>query len=220
MKCVETSRDGSRRGTLAVAAILALLAPAAAAAADPWQALAQVRDRLEAGGAASATFTQTYVPAGFSAGDTESGRLALDLPRCLRWDYDEPYPKSFLICGDQVHYWNPEDGTGRAQRIDAENEPGLDLLLLAVDRLRERYRASATSGDGTAVLVRLEPRSPLQDIAEAELTLDPDAGRVLALEYRDREGNRSRFDLSGYAPLAETTGIFLPPAGILWEQGG
>lgn len=189
-----------------------------AGAADPWEALAQARRRLAAAGPTTAQFEQTYVPAGFSSGERETGRLALALPDCLRWDYDEPYPKSFLLCDGVLHYWNAADGTGHRQRIDSRNEPGLDLLLLSVDALAERYQATAESGDAGRLLLHLEPRRELQAIRQATLALEPATGRVLALEYADREGNQTRFALSGYDPLT-TPDLFTPPAEIAWEEG-
>lgn len=193
-------------------------AAGAAGTADPWEALAQARRRLADAGPATARFEQTYVPAGFSSGERETGRLALALPDCLRWDYDEPYPKSFLLCDGVLHYWNAADGTGHRQRIDGRNEPGLDLLLLSVDALKERYQATAETGaTGDHLLLHLEPRQELPAIQQATLTLEPATGRVLALEYADQEGNRTRFTLSGYGPLTAPD-LFTPPAEIPWEE--
>ena len=71
---------------------LALLLPGAVAAqeADPWTVLKNVRKSLVESGPTGAGFVQTYIPAGFTSGEKESGRLALHLPDCLRWDYTDP----------------------------------------------------------------------------------------------------------------------------------
>ena len=119
-----------RKPHLVALFLLGLAAPLRALEADPWAALEKVRGRLAASGPRVAEFEHLYLPAGFSQGEKESGRLALSLPDCLRWDYGEPYPKSFLVCGAVAHYWNEEDKTGQRQSIDSKNEPGLDLLLL------------------------------------------------------------------------------------------
>ena len=187
-------------------------------AESPWSALEEVRRTLARVGATGAEFDQTFVAAGFSSGDTENGRLAFSLPDCLRWDYSEPYPKSFLVCQDTAWYWNETDGTGRRQAIDSRNEPGLDLLLLSVDSLSERYEATSEAGEENSVLLTLKPKGDSSEIAEAWLTLDPNAGRVLRLEYRDREGNQTSFAIHGYQPLANGES-FSPPASIAWEDG-
>src|SRR5689334_8834025 len=95
---------------------------------DPWAVLKTVRQSLVEAGPTGANFVQTFTAAGFSSGDQESGRLALQLPDCMRWDYTNPFPKSFLLCGGTVHAWNEGDQTGRRYRVDRKNEPGLDLL--------------------------------------------------------------------------------------------
>jgi len=184
---------------------------------DPWAVLSGVRLSLVEAGPTGASFTQTYVPAGFSSGEKESGKLALALPDCLRWDYDEPYPKSFLLCGGIVHSWNPEDKAGRRYRVDRKNEPGLDLLLLGVDDLKNRYTATATAGEGGKVLVALSPKEKLAELADAALTVDPVAKRLVAVSYHDREGNLTRFEISGYESLPRQ-GRFSPPTGIRWEE--
>lgn len=197
-------------------------AEAAAAASssdsrDPWAVLEQVRGRLAAAGPQAARFEQSYVPAGFSSGEDETGRLSLHLPDCLRWDYEEPYPKSFLVCDDVVYYWNVADGTGRRQTIDSANEPGLDLLLLSVDALRRRYQAAAAAGTDGRVLIHLAPVGDGGEIREATFDVDPASGRVAALDYADSEGNRTRFTLSDYGP-APAGDLFSPPSGITWQD--
>jgi outer membrane lipoprotein-sorting protein len=192
--------------------------PAAAQEVDPWNLLKNVRKSLVESGPTGATFVQTYIPAGFTSGEKESGRLALQLPDCLRWDYTDPYPKSFLLCGGVVHAWNEEDKTGRRYRVDRKNEPGLDLLLLGVDDLKERYRASAKTAEAGRVEVSLSPKEKkLAELTDAVLTVDPESQRVVAVAYHDREGNLTRFEINGYQGLSRQ-GSFSPPAGVRWEE--
>ncbi|HYU31052.1 MAG TPA: outer membrane lipoprotein carrier protein LolA [Thermoanaerobaculia bacterium] len=199
-------------------AVLMIAASAALAAEpDPWALLDGVRDSLVAAGPTGAKFTQTYIPAGFSSGEKESGRLALALPDCLRWDYDEPYPKSFLLCGGVAHSWNPQDKNGRRYRVDRKNEPGLDLLLLGVDDLKGRYQATSHTADGGRVEIALSPKGKIVELTDATLTIDPEARRIVQVAYHDREGNLTRFEIAGYQTLPRQ-GQFSPPSGINWED--
>ena len=189
----------------------------------PWSLLTSVRDSLVEAGPTRADFVQTYVPAGFSSGEEETGTLSLELPDCLRWDYSEPYPKSFLLCGDTAWYWNPEDGEGRRYPVERAEEPGLDLVLLGVDQLEERYRierqdgaAGASAGDAAdAVTLELTPSEDSARLRSATLVVDPEARRILRLSYLDPEGNLTRFDLEDYRPLRDAS-AFEVPAGIEW----
>ena len=198
-------------------AVFAGVATAAAAQSDPWAVLSGVRQSLVEAGPTEAGFTQTYIPAGFSSGEKETGRMFLALPDCMRWDYKDPYPKSFLLCGGVAHSWNTEDKTGRRYRIDRRNEPGLDLLLLGLDDLKTRYRAAAKPVDGGRIEVSLTPKEKLAELTDAALTVDPAKQRLVAISYHDREGNLTRFEIKDYRDLPRR-GQFSPPQGIRWEE--
>ncbi len=108
-------------------------------AEDAWTVIERFRSQLEVRSPFSARFDQTYLPDGFSTGETEGGRFSLSLPECLRWDYDDPYPKSFILCGDVFHYWNADEPQGHREEIDALSQPGLDLVELSyVDEVGNR----------------------------------------------------------------------------------
>jgi outer membrane lipoprotein-sorting protein len=198
--------------------VLAAWTAAAAQGPDPWSLLSGVRDSLVDSGATAARFVQTYVPAGFDSGDSESGELALALPDCLRFDYEAPEPKSFLICGETAHFWNRDDKTGRRYTVDRREEPGLDLILLGLDQLKERYRATQGQAAAGSLEVTLTPRQEQAELASATLVIDTASRRVTALSYSDGEGNRTRFEITGYRPLRRGS-RFDPPAGITWREG-
>lgn len=193
------------------------LATAATAQNDPWAVLSGVRQSLVEAGPTEASFTQTYIPAGFSSGEKETGRMSLSLPDCLRWDYQDPYPKSFLLCGGVAHAWNPEDKSGRRYRVDRRNEPGLDLLLLGLDDLKTRYQATMKSVESGWIEVKLSPKEKMAELADAALTVDPAKKRLVAVAYHDREGNLTRFEIKDYRDLSRR-GHFSPPTGIRWEE--
>ena len=226
--CSVASGDDDLRRSTSTLTLLAVLFGVCLALAPPafaadgqdgaaWRTLDSLRQALTAAGPTRTDFTQTYVPAGFSSGETERGAMSLSLPECLRWDYTEPYSKTFLLCGDQAHYWNAEDESGRRYTVDREAEPGLDLLMLSVDTLRRRYRASQEAvGDGS-VRVTLEPVDDAGTLAEASLLVSTDEQRLSGVTYRDREGNLTRFALSAPRPL-DADGVFEPPAGVRWSE--
>lgn len=212
-----------RPAALAALCLVAATASSAQAPAEPeiaaWSHLEALRDALTAA-PREADFTQTFRPAGFSTGETESGSLALALPDCLRWDYVQPFAKSFLLCGRTVHAWNEGETSGRRQAVEAGDDEGLDLLKLSVDDLRQRYRAGVEPvgpGDAGGVVVILTPRRPGGEVTEARFTLDAGSRRLDALAYRDVEGNQTRFDFSGHRPLS-SRGHLDPPEDIEWLE--
>jgi len=158
-----------------------------------------------------AGFAQTFRPAGFAQGEKESGALYLALPDCLRWEYQVPEAKSFLICGPDLYAWIEGDPSGRHTVIEPRDEPGLDLLLLSIDELRRRYDISAT-GDS----LELRPREAQNAIRRARFDLVAGGSRLSALEYEDLEGNLTRFDLTAWKPLTDRTHFDPPP--IQWNS--
>ena len=208
------------RIALTATLLLALIAASAARAASPWEVLEAIRTDLQKSGPTTANFVQSYLPAGFSTAERESGRLSLDVPECLRWDYQEPEVKAFLICGGTVHSWTADDPVGYRYQVDPQREPGLDLLLLEVDQLRLRYRAENRERRRGVVEVRLAPVEETAQLKEAVLIIDTVTRRLLQLEYRDAEGNQTSFDILGYRPLEgeEGQGAFTPPTTKEWRD--
>lgn len=186
-------------------------------AIDPWQALTELRLHLAASGALAAGFRQSYVPAGFATGDEEVGRVALALPDCLRWDYSEPYPKSYLLCGSRLHTWVAGEPQGERLHVEARNEAGLDLLLLPVEQLKARYTAAARPAGGGAIAVELVPTAADSRIARAELHFDLASQRPTELSYRDRDGNLSTFRFGAFELLDDDT-HFTAPTDLVWQE--
>lgn len=205
------------RSTTILAVAFCLLAATPALATSPWELLEDVRVAFEEDGPLTGKFEQTYIPAGFSDGDVESGHLSLWLPRCLRWNYEEPQQKNFLLCDEEVWFWNQEDEGGRHYEIDPQEEPGLDLLMLGVSELRESYVADSEKlADGT-YRISLSLPADVEGDFSATIHLDPVARRVVGLEYTDDEGNLTRFAISDYQKLAHTA-LFQPPQDIEWTD--
>ncbi len=178
--------------------------------------LATLRASLADDGPYAARFAQTYIPAGFDTGDQETGHLSIAMPKCLRWNYDEG--KSFLICDGVVHQWNENEPAGRIFEIDPASEVGLDLLLVDIESLRERYNAassSSTTETGGAVISLSVP--PDQGTFWAQIELDATGTLVQAMEYTDDEGNRTRFEISKYEKL-DHMALFRPPSEIEWTE--
>lgn len=201
------------------ALVLALLLPAAASAQsdDAWASLAAARAELERA-AWQADFVQTYVPAGFSSGERETGRLAVSLPGRLRWDYEVPYPKAFLIAGRQAYTWNAGEATGRRALLEEAEREHLALLELDVEALRGRYSAVVGEVSDEGLEIVLEPLGDAVDIRSASIVLDAQSQRITALAYSDLEGNTTRFDLSGHRIVADE-GLFEPPSELDWLDG-
>lgn len=196
-------------------ALLCSALAASAEAEDAWTTLAAARAEFERG-AWTADFVQTYVPAGFSSGETEAGRVSLALPGTLRWDYDVPYAKVFLVRHDKAYTWNPGESTGRLTLLAPAEREHLALLELDLAALEARYEAALTHLGGE-LAVTLTPLDETADIRAATLALEPGSYRLLRLRYSDFEGNTTEFQLSGHR-IAANTDLFSAPADLDWLE--
>lgn len=207
--------------TIAVATVLTIaVLPAFGAAADdtnPWSLFDRVRASLQGESPLSVVFVQSFIPSGFGDGEEETGTLWISLPTCLRWDYGEPFPKSFLLCDETAYYWNPGESSGSRYPIENEEAPGLDFFLLTSSQLRLRYNATSERLTSGNVHIALEPIRPTEDVVALEVVVDTDNDRIVELGYEDAEGNRTWFSLEGFVKGAPP-GTFSPPAGVTWED--
>jgi hypothetical protein len=178
--------------------------------------LDELRDGLTADSPLAIDFSQTFTPAGFSSGDTEAGVLSLQLPACARWDYSEPFPRSYLLCDKVAYAWNPGETSGRRFEISPDEQEGLDLLRLNVDELRQQYKAT-TESSAAGLEIHLEPVEESTTVSQATLTLPVDQSRLISLEFVDNEGNRTLFDLGGSRAL-DSVEFFAPPSGMEWLE--
>jgi len=197
-----------------LAAPLALAAPVPGS--SPWEVLGELRSGLVTAGPITARFEQTYIPAGFSSGDVEKGHFSLWLPDCLRWSYTEPQVKSFLLCKREAWAWNEEEEGGRHYQIEPEKEPGLDLLLLDLASLKDRYSAEGRQLEGDLYEILLSVGQESKKGVTARVRIDRKVQRIVELEYRDEDGNASRFLISEYQTLSHTA-LFQPPQDIQWK---
>ena len=162
-----------------------------------------------------ADFVQYFLPAGFSTGDRETGSLFLALPDCVRWDYDEPFAKTFLLCGETIHTWNPGEPAGRRFTLSGGDEPGIDLLRLRLEELRLRYNAQVTENEADVLTVILTPLDEANAITEASLRVDRQGRFLRGFSFRDREGNVSRFEISALEAHTEPE-VFELPVDLDW----
>jgi hypothetical protein len=135
----------------------------------------------------------------------------------LRWDYTEPYRKSFLVCGDRAWSWVEGEPRGQRFGIQSDREIGLDLLLLPSSELSKRYKARVSRAPGGETELELEPIAPQDEVVAANLRIAADGRRPVALDWRDRDGNVTSFRFTRWRRL-EQPSLFDPPKELEWSE--
>lgn len=176
---------------------------------DPWSQLRALKDGLT-GEIVSADFVQTFLPSGFSSGDEETGVLSISIPDCLRWDYHQPYSKTYLVCGQEAYTWNEGEPQGRRFLLENDSEPGLDFLRLQIEKLESRYSVESEVLGETQLEIVFTPVDPAHSLVSARIILDMESHRLSRLTYEDLEGNQTRFEVSRYRPISGPPPFDLP----------
>jgi len=159
-----------------------------------------------------ASFTQSFTPKGFKTAQVESGTVLFGTLPMTRWSYTKPEEKPFVFDGQKSWFYSPADKQVTVARIDDARKRELPFLLIGDPAARDRaFNVRESNGS-----ITLQPKTGAGMIRTATLTVDPSTHLLRAIEYTDREGNRTRFDFSGYHRGAAGPGAFqfTPPAGV------
>jgi outer membrane lipoprotein carrier protein len=183
--------------------------------------IARIEERYGKMRGLAADFEQRYSRAG-ERERRERGRLFLQRPRRMRWEYEPKPGKLFIVNDRDVWFYSPQDR--EAMRADAAkiNDARFPFLfLLGQKNLRAEFREiafapqDAGSQSGTRTL-RLVPKRKDTGIRELYLEVTAD-GQISKVTQVDEANALSEFSLTNvhenYLAPAEAF-EFKPPAGV------
>lgn len=185
----------------------------------------------------SAIFLEKYTSGGAGI-RVESGKVYFSRPGRMRWDYNSPEKKLFLVDGKNVWYYVPADHTASRTSIKQSSDWRTPLALLAgkvnleklcgsLELAPEAKRQSPNarhSNDvaedateaGNEVLV-CKPRKEDQDtFTEAFFEVNP-RDQLARVTIRQAGGIETEFRFGDWhenEPIAESAFHFEPPAGV------
>jgi outer membrane lipoprotein-sorting protein len=174
---------------------VALLLPFLLAAPDPAVVLASVKRAYTASPSFTANFVQTYAPAGFSTAAPETGRVTLQSPDQVRFDYDGPEGKLFTFDGKAARQYVAADRQMIVKTLAAADRDRLPLLFFeSPESIQKRYDVAASPGQNGLTELALTLKAGGEP-AQILLSVAP-AGDVKRLVVTDAEGNRTAFTFS------------------------
>jgi outer membrane lipoprotein carrier protein len=182
---------------------------------DARAVLASIRQAYSSSPSVSCTFVQTYAPAGFAETAPETGRLILQAPDRVRFDYDGPEGKVFTFDGKAARQYVAADRQLVVRALKPEERARLPLVFLeSTEALLARYAARASPTGTGHVELTLTPRVGADP---KSLTLLASAtGDVKRLILVDAAGNRTAFTftqkMSG-PKRPDSDFALVPPAG-------
>ncbi|MEG9438216.1 outer membrane lipoprotein chaperone LolA [Edaphobacter sp. HDX4] len=195
--------------------LLLLLPPSLARAQNADALLKRVDEHYNRLTSLRARYTEHY--AGMGIDRTESGTLLLKKPGRMRWSYDQPEGKLFVLDGKFAWFYTP--GDDQAQRLPAKQLDDLRSplrFLLGHTQLKKELVNVSVTEDSHGIHIGGVPVGMEQRIRR--LTLDvSSSGEIRHMKLEEIDGALTEFDFTQVqenVPTQEADFVFSPPEGV------
>jgi len=137
-------------------------------------------------------FREEYTPSGPGGGParrSESGRLVLEKPGRMRWDYSQPQGKLFISDGKIMWLYTPSENRAEKMKLRESEDMRAPLaFLLGKLNFEKEFRNLQARPEGTATRITAEPKTGDLPYSAVEF--------VVTVENRIREVKVTGFDNS------------------------
>jgi len=159
---------------------------------------------------------------GMGLNRTESGTLTLKKPGRMRWAYDTPAGKLFILDGKFAWFYTP--GDAQAQRISAKQmddlRTPLRFLLGHTELQKELDQIDVTPSGGNFRIAGI-PKGMSARIKDLILIVTP-AGSIAEMKIEEADGTVTDFTFTEAQENVATKDsdfVFVPPAGVAVVDG-
>lgn len=149
-----------------------------------------------------------------------SGRLFLKWPGKMRWEYDNPEPRLFLVDEKTLWSYSPLERQAVAQDVSGSLSTGPIGILFGVGSLRRDFRVRkilhAGTREGREHLLDLAPKGQDLSFKRVILAIDQESFLIKRLTVFDLYGNTTVVELSELkvnGGLEDGLFKFSPPPG-------
>jgi len=167
-----------------------------------------------------ARYVEQY--SGMGMNKTETGTLLLKKPGKMRWSYDEPVGKVFVLDGKYAWFYTP--GDAQAQRVPAKELDDLRSplrFLLGHTQLKKELENLTVTPEGSGFRITGIPKGMEQRVKL--LTLDvTDDGAIQTMRIEEVGGAVTGFVFSNMeenVPVKSSEFVFTPPVGVTIVKG-
>src|SRR6185312_5708770 len=166
-----------------------------------------------------ANFEESYDGAGISR--NESGDLWLQKPGKMRWQYQQPTQKLFIVDGKTAYFYVPSERQARrmpAKKLDDFRSP--IRYLLGKTKLQSEFNKLAISQTpptqaGDTVLEGV-PKGMEERVQRVLLEINP-ANQISRIRIEELDGSSTEFefqDIQENVPVKADLFHFTPPPGV------
>jgi outer membrane lipoprotein carrier protein len=165
-------------------------------------------------------YTEHY--SGMGLDRSESGTLLLKKPGRMRWSYDQPAGKVFVLDGKYAWFYTP--GDAQAQRIPARQLDDLRSplrFLLGHTQLSKELDNLTVTPDGANSLITGVPKGMEQRVKALSLWVNP-SGVIEKMRIEEIDGSVTEFTFTSIeenVPTKDTDFTFQAPEGVAIING-
>lgn len=170
-------------------------------------------------------FTQKFTYTMLRRTQESTGTVTFERPGRMRWDYNKPAAKSFIVDGKALWIVQPEDKVAFVNACFQQDGLTASVAFLWGDgKLREQFTISwfdGVFGDKSDHHLLLLPKDGNSVFARLILVVDPKTSRVKQSVVVDPAGNVNQFTFSDLAfnvgkagGVTPATFSYVPSAGI------
>lgn len=192
-------------------------APRKPVAADVKQLVERMQAFYEKTQDFTATFRQDYTYKSFKRTVTSSGKVSFKKPAQMRWEYEKPSPKSFVLSGERVFAYDPQAMTLTKANVDTSQLSASVTFLWGKGKLADEFDISKGSCDKCkGTLLVLDPVKPDPRFRQVRLEVDPKTAEVLRSIVIDPDGSENAItfgNLKTNVALAADQFTLSPPPG-------
>lgn len=223
----EALKQTRRTSVFSVASVFALwflLTPFILSDSDVAQIASKVDQRYNHMKTLKAHFDESYAGAGISR--NESGELWLEKPGKMRWQYEQPTNKLFVVDGKTAYFYLPDEHQVRrmpAKKLDDFRSP--IRYLLGHAKLQSEFRNLHLSPEqpkqaGDVVLEGV-PKGMEDRVQRVFLEITPQ-GEINRIQIEELDGSTTEFrfqDIQQNVAVSSSLFRFQPPPGVEVVEG-
>lgn len=165
----------------------------------------------------TASFRQEYTYKAFKRTQTSTGKVTFKKPALMRWEYETPSKKTFVLAGDKVYAHDPEALLLTVAPFNTSQLSASVTFLWGKGKLDEEFAIAQLPCDKCAgTLLELTPLKPDPRFQKIRLEVDPKSAQVKKSTVVDPDGSENAISFSD---LKANTGVgaehfkLTPPPG-------
>jgi len=137
-------------------------------------------------------FKQDYKYKAMRRTQSSSGTVIYKKPGLMRWEYEKPSKRTFVLAGEKVYAYDPEAQTLSVGRIDTSQLSASVTFLFGQGKLADEFSISkGECKDCKGSLLVLDPLKPDPRFRQVRLEVDPKTAQVLKSTVVDPDGSEN-----------------------------